>query len=57
MGRAMFGGGRGSDAMSAGYRAGYMSSSVRAVRKWLKEDYVNGVGAEEGTLRIEKIEY
>lgn len=45
-----------SDPFSAygmGLKFGIKAGNIKAVRTWLKEDYVNGKGAEEGTLRLE----
>lgn len=48
-----FGFGNDQAAFDLGYRAAQKADNVKRVRKWLKEEYVNGKGAEEGTLRIE----
>ena len=42
-------------AFDLGYRAARKADNVKRVRKWLKEEYVNGKGAEEGTLRVERM--
>lgn len=45
--------GNNSSAYNLGFRYGRMAQNVKNVRKWLKEEYVNGKGAEDWTLRIE----
>ena len=43
-------------AYQIGYRAGYAAQCVKIVRAWLKDEYDNGKGAAEGTLRIEYLD-
>jgi len=40
-------------AYQIGHKAGYAMQCVETVRAWLKDEYDNGKGAAEGTLRIE----
>lgn len=44
-----------SSAYNLGLSRGLDAENVKSVRKWLKEDYVNGKGAEGWTLRIDTL--
>lgn len=43
-------------AYGVGLKYGIMAGNVKTVRKWVKENYINGKGGEEGSLRIEILE-
>lgn len=42
-------------AYQIGHKAGYAAQCVKIVRAWLKDEYDNGKGAAEGTLRVESL--
>lgn len=42
-------------AYQIGQNAGYAAQCVKIVRAWLKDEYDNGKGAAEGTLRVESL--